>query len=337
MHFDLNDIAFIGHGLNRPECVVAHASGLVLVSDWTPPGGVAAIMADGTVRRHLARNAPFPLRPNGIALADSGDVLLAHLGDTEGGVWRLSPDGMVRPELLEIDGLPLPPANFVHLDGAGRMWTTFSTRITPRADAYRKDIADGFIVLTRNGHSRIVADGLGYTNEALVHPDGRTLYVNETFARRLTMFDIAADGSLTGRRVIAEFGPGTFPDGLTFDAQGGVWVTSIVSNRIIRVAPDGGQVIVLEDCDRAHLDDVEEAYLNGRMGRPHLDGAVSKRLMNISSLAFAGSGLNTIILGCLLGDRLATLASPVAGWPMPHYEADIAPLIEALNAQEPIA
>jgi sugar lactone lactonase YvrE len=337
VHLDLNQITFLGNRLNRPECVIAHPSGLVLVSDWTAPGGIAAILADGTVRRHLARNAPFPLRPNGIALADGGEVLLAHLGDTEGGVWRLFPDGTVRPELLEVDGAPLPPTNFVHLDQARRMWTTVSTRTTPRADAYRKDIADGFIVLTRNGRSRIVADGLGYTNEAVVHPDGETLYVNETFARRLTTFDIAADGSLSERRTIAEFGPGTFPDGLTFDAQGGVWVTSIVSNRIIHVAPDGSQTIVLEDCDHAHLDDVETAFQSGCMGRPHLDRAVSKRLMNVSSLAFAGPDLKTIILGCLLGDRLSTLSSPVAGWPMPHHDADISPLTEALNAQEPTA
>ena len=44
--------------------------------------------------------------------------------------------------------------------------------------------------------SRIVAVGLAYTNEALVAPDGRSLYVNETFGRRLSRFPLRRDGSL---------------------------------------------------------------------------------------------------------------------------------------------
>lgn len=40
--------------------------------------------------------------------------------------------------------MPLPPTNYVHLDAQGRVWITVSTRTTPRSDAYRPDIADGF-------------------------------------------------------------------------------------------------------------------------------------------------------------------------------------------------
>ena len=74
------------------------------------------------------------------------------------------------------------------------------------------------------------------------------------------------------KEVVAEFGAGTFPDGLTLDAQGGVWITSIVSNRVIRVTPEGDQEIVLEDSDPDHLAWVEEAYQAGELGRPQLDG-----------------------------------------------------------------
>ena len=118
---------------------------------------------------------------------------------------------------------------------------------------------------------------------------------------------------------VTGFGKGTYPDGLSFDAEGGVWITSIVSNRVIRVAPDGSQQLVLEDADPAHLDWTEEAYLAGTMGRPHLDKAAGRVLKNISSLAFGGPGLRTAYLGCLLGDAIASFPSPVAGHPPAHW------------------
>jgi len=98
-----------------------------------------------------------------------------------------------------------------------------------------------------------------------------------------------------------------------------VWITSIVSNRVLRVAPDGGQQVMLEDCDEAHLAWVEQAYLAGAMGRPHLDGVKSRRLRNISSLAFGGPELRTAYLGCLLGDAIASFRSPVPGAPPAHW------------------
>jgi hypothetical protein len=55
------------------------------------------------------------------------------------------------------------------------------------------------------------------------------------------------------------------------------------------------------------------------MGRPHLDGAPSRSLRNISSIAFAGADRRTAVLGCLLGERLATLRLPVAGVAPTHW------------------
>jgi len=118
---------------------------------------------------------------------------------------------------------------------------------------------------------------------------------------------------------VTTFGHGTYPDGLTFDAEGGIWITSIVSNRVIRVSPDGSQSLILEDADPAHTDWAEKAYLAGTMGRPHLDKAAGRVLRNISSLAFGGPDLRTAYLGCLLGDALAHFHAPVAGHPPRHW------------------
>jgi len=312
----LDQLAAVGTGLSRPECVLCSSDGMLHVADWR--GGVTMIAPDGTQRTVLAKG-DFKPKPNGIAILPDGGWLLAHLGDVDGGVYRLTPDGQCTPEILEVDGQPLPPTNYVHIDAQRRIWITVSTRRQPRALGYRADCDDGFIVLIDASGARIVADGLGYTNECLVHPVSGQFFVNETFTRQLTRFDINADGSLTNKTTLAEFGPGTFPDGLTFDADGGIWVTSIVSNRLIHVAPDGAQTMAIEDASPTDLALVEAAYLAGDMGRPHLDRSFGNRLQNISSAAFGGADLRTLYLGCLLGDQIMSFPAPVAGLPPSHW------------------
>lgn len=319
----IEHVAFRGSGLNRPESVVAHASGLLFAADWTDGGGVAIIAPDGNVSRLLARGQQTPLRPNGIALEPGGSFLIAHLGDRDGGVFRLHPDGQTETVAATIDGEPIPPSNFPLRDSRGRIWLTVSTRVVPRGDDYRPAASSGFIVLVENGVARIVADGLGYANECTLSPDERHLFVNETFARRLTRFDVETDGRLTNRTAHATFGAGSFPDGVVLDREGCAWVTSIVSNRVIRVGPGGAQTVVLEDAAAEHVDWVEQAFKAGTMGRPHLDGTGSQKLKNISSLAFGGPGLRTAYLGCLLGDRIPWFAAPASGVRQPHFDFDL--------------
>lgn len=315
---DAGALRWRGEGLQRPECVIATAAGDLYTADWR--GGVAHLRSDGT-QTFYAGTLPDGAapRPNGIALLADGSFLLAHLGAEDGGVWRLSRDGAVEPWLTHLHGQPLPPTNFVWPDGHGRTWVTVSTRRQPRSLGYRPEGGDGFIVCVTAAGARIVADGLGYTNEVALHPSGRWLYVNETFARRLSRFTVAADGTLGPRETVACFGPGTFPDGLAFDEEGGAWVVSIVSNRLIRVAPDGEQTLWLEDADAEHLAQVEAAFEAGTMDRPHLDGITSRVLRNISSIAFCGPDRRSAVLGCLLGDRLAQIPMPCPGLAPPHW------------------
>ena len=314
----LDDLDWTGSNLRRPECVLATAGGHLFTADWN--GGVAHIHPYGIQRFYAAERMDGEmLKPNGIALLADGSFLLTHLGDQRGGVFHLQRDGRTRPFLQSVDGIDLPPTNFVVQDRAGRTWITVSTRLSPRALGYRPSCKDGFIIMVDESGARIVADGLGYANECLVDESGQWLYVNETFGRQLSRFAIQPDGSLGSRQVVCDFGVGTYPDGLAQDSEGGLWVTSIVSNRLIRVDRDGSQITWLEDCDDAHLAWVEEAFQAEQMGRPHLDGVKSRVLRNISSLAFGGADLRTGYLGCLLGDSLPIIKMPVAGHPPIHW------------------
>lgn len=311
-------LRFVGSGLVRPECVLANATGDLYTADWR--GGVAHIRPDGSQALYAGPGPDgLALKPNGVALLRDGSFLITHLGAEDGGVFRVQRNGQVEPWLQRVDGLDLPPTNFVVEDRQGRFWITVSTRLIPRALGYRRSCNDGFIVRVDARGAAIVADGLGYTNEVAIDPSGNWLYVNETFGRRLSRYALHADGSLGPKQVVTEFGPGTFPDGLAFDVEGQAWVVSIVSNRLIRVAPDGTPSIWLEDADVGHLAQVEAAFEAGTMGRAELDGIKSRCLRNISSIAFCGPDRRDAVLGCLLGDRLATLEMPATGLAPVHW------------------
>ena len=128
--------------------------------------------------------------------------------------------GRLRPGVRNADGVVLPPTNYVTRDSKGRMWITVSTKLTPRSLDYRKTANSGFIVIDDGRGPRIVAEGLRYTNECIVSPDGHWLYVNETFAKRTIRMPIKQDGTLGNAETFEEFGRGEFPAGMAFDAEG---------------------------------------------------------------------------------------------------------------------
>ncbi len=318
---DLAEIGFLGADLKRPECVLCTPDGSVLTSDWG--GGVAILDAQGRQRRLLGTSGgpKYGLLPNGFGLCRDGSLLLAHLNDQEGGVWRLDPHGRLSPFLLELDGMPLPPTNFVLVDGSDRVWITVSTRLLPRFPARRPDLADGYVILVDSHGARIVADGFGFTNELRLDASGEWLYVVETFGRRITRLRVSKDGALSSRETYVELGPGTFPDGIAFDVQGGLWIASIVSNRILRVAPDRSIAMVVEDHDPVHLAEFERDFTSGRLAGLPPEPPPARTLGNTSSLAFGGPDLKTVYVGCLLAGRIARFRSPVAGLPMAHWHA----------------
>jgi sugar lactone lactonase YvrE len=82
------------------------------------------------------------------------------------------------------------------------------------------------------------AEDLMFPNGTVITRDGRTLVVAETFANRLTAFDVAADGALSNRRVFAQLGE-CFPDGICLDAEGAIWVADARSSRVLRVLEGG--------------------------------------------------------------------------------------------------
>ena len=67
-----------------------------------------------------------------------------------------------------------------------------------------------------------------------------------------------------------QLGYGFLPDGFAFDVEGGIWMTSLVSNRVIRLRPDGGMETVVEEYNDEFVDVVEAAFAGGTMAAGHL-------------------------------------------------------------------
>jgi sugar lactone lactonase YvrE len=307
-------------GLNRPECVLATEDGHLYSADWR--GGVAISCPRDGSASSLVRgiiNERRPTRPNGIARTARGSWLMADLGESEGGIFELFSDGRLVPRVVAMDGKPIPPSNFVIEDAQQRIWFTVSTRLVPRSRAWNAHVSDGFIAVVDKRGARIVADGLGYTNEIAFSPDGQWLYVNETYAKRVSRFRLLADATLGPRETVAHTGFGNFPDGITFDAAGNAWITCIVSNRVLVLQPDGEQRVVLDGADLPFVTDFESKYERGLLQPSDTQTCGKSPLGNISSLAFGGSDLKTAYLGCLLDDKIRSFRSPVAGHPPLHW------------------
>jgi sugar lactone lactonase YvrE len=152
------------------------------------------------------------------------------------GLMRREPDGSMVPH-ADLSSLGVGGFNEIVVDGRGNIYVNGGADFEPGAGE-----APGIIaVITPDGSVRRVADGIAFPNGMAVTPDNSTLIVAESFAARLTAFDIADDGDLSNRRAWAE---GVGPDGICIDAEGAVWtgVGGFGENLVGRVL-DGGEVL----------------------------------------------------------------------------------------------
>jgi sugar lactone lactonase YvrE len=153
----------------------------------------------------------------------------------EGPAARLTRGGAAYADLSAIDGAH--PWNDIATDSRGNAFVNNIGYDFPGGEPVPGLIA----VVTPDGKARQVADGLLFPNGMAVTADDTTLIVAESHAGRLTAFDIAADGTLSGRRVWADL-PGSAPDGVCVDATGAVWYADVPHRHCRRVS-EGGEIL----------------------------------------------------------------------------------------------
>jgi sugar lactone lactonase YvrE len=185
----------------------------------------------------------------------------------QGAGWAVNwlPDGrmlVTGNELVRVepDGSRVRHADLSHISPYGWSEITVDGRGNVYVNTINFDFADFDAVLssgralgkialvTPDGQAREVAGEIAFPNGMVVTPDNTTLIVAESFAARLTAFDIAENGTLSNRRVWAD---GVGPDGICLDSDGCIWASSgTMTNDCARIR-EGGQILDRIELDRS--------------------------------------------------------------------------------------
>jgi sugar lactone lactonase YvrE len=207
-------------------------------SDWVPQEVIAVDLEGNS--EVILRAPSFPCCVDWLP-----DGRLLVVSAREGRLLRREPDGSLVTH-ADLSGLSDPPAgNELVVDGRGNAYINGGGFDLMAGEEF----APGIVALvTPDGSARQVADGIAFPNGMLVTADNSTLIVAESYAKRLTAFNIAADGSLSNRRVWAELQDGV-PDGICLDADNAVWYGDVPNKRCVRVR-EGGEVLQTVDLDR---------------------------------------------------------------------------------------
>jgi sugar lactone lactonase YvrE len=236
----------------------------------------------------------------------------------EGAGWAVNwlPDGrllLTGNELVRVepDGSRVKHADLSHLsqygwsemtvDGRGNIYVnTINFDFADFDDVLTSGQAPGKIALVRpDGESREVAGEIAFPNGMVVTPDNKTLVVAESFAARLTAFDIAEDGTLSNRRVWAD---GVGPDGICLDADGCIWASSgNMTNDCARIR-EGGEVLERIELDRS--------CFAAMLGGP------DRRTLFMATAEWRGTEAVDDVIKARTGQILvADAPAPGVGWP----------------------
>ena len=211
--------------------------GRLWFSNWGTQEIVAVDLEGNTeVMVRVPTTLPFCIDwlPDGRMLVVSGP---------EARLLRLEPDGTLLTH-ADLSGLA-DVFNEIVVDSDGNAYVNggsfdFATGVGANS---------GVVALVHpDGTALQVADDIVFGNGMAITEDGSTLIVAESWARRLSAFEIAADGELSNRRVWAELGDAP-PDGICVDAEGAVWFADVPNKRCVRVR-EGGEVLQTVELDR---------------------------------------------------------------------------------------
>jgi gluconolactonase len=162
--------------------------------------------------------------PTGLARVPEGLLVACFDGKQ---IVTISLDGKTLASMENDEtGQRLREPNDFALDTRGGVYVSGTGPWEPRP------IVGKIYYLSADRKLRTVASDLHSPNGLVLSPDGKLLYVAESFASRILLFDVASDGSLSGRReflklseVLPAAGGRTYtPDGVRIDRNGNLFV-----------------------------------------------------------------------------------------------------------------
>lgn len=224
------ELAVFHEKLRFPEGSRWHAERLWFSDMHT--GKVYSIDPDGQDVRVVTELAG---QPSGLGWASDGDLLISSMLDNR--VVRVDSTGRQSTWADLSTMTDLPTNEMVVTDDGHAYLTGFGF------DLYNDAPKSGGPVfhISPRGEIDVAADGFIFPNGSVILPGTRTLVIAETWGEKLTAFDIEPDGSLINRRTWAELWPGATADGTCVDLEEGIWVSSILEHKFVRVV-EGGTV-----------------------------------------------------------------------------------------------
>jgi len=191
-------------------------------------GDVLSLAADGDVERRHVGTVVAAIRPRRRGGAVLGLERSFALEDADG---TLAP----MAELWTHDRVRM---NEGGCDPDGRFYCG--------SMAYDKEPGAGALYrLDPDGTVRVVLESVTISNGLEWSPNGFLAYYNDTDTSRVDVFDYDREAGLTGRRTFVET-PELRPDGLTVDAEGGVWVAFANAGAVRRYTAAGALDEVVE-------------------------------------------------------------------------------------------
>lgn len=213
--------------LTGPE--VYHGEGPVWFPGWGGlrfvdmlAGDIMTLMGDGTLERQHVASVAAAVRPR-----QGGGAVIG----VERGFALEDPDGTVRilPEVWSDTGIRMNDGG-CDPDGRFHCGSMAYDQAPGAASVYRLD-SDGSI--------EVVLDRVTVSNGLEWSPDGTRAYYNDTATSAISVFDYDREAGLTNRRIFAELPDGGSPDGLTVDAEGGVWTAAYDGGAVYRYSSTG--------------------------------------------------------------------------------------------------
>jgi len=203
---------------------------------------------DGALEEIAAFDSPI----SGLGWLPDGRLLVVSMHDRR--LLRRDADGVFRVH-ADLSDVATWHANDMVVDRNGVAYVgNFGFSIAPqRQEARPANLAR----VSPDGGVSIAASELWFPNGAVITPDGRTLIIGESAARRLTAFTIDEAGQLIDRRLWAEMPGAAFPDGICLDEDGAIWVASPPTRELLRLA-EGGAVL-----DRLEAEQMAVAVMLG--------------------------------------------------------------------------
>jgi sugar lactone lactonase YvrE len=253
--------------------LVFHGEGPVWYPGWGGlrfvdmlAGDVVTLLPDGTLGRTHVGSVAAVVRPRSGGGAVIGVERGFALEDPAGTLTTL-------PELWSDTGVRM---NEGGCDPDGRFYCGSMAYDQPEgaASLYRLD---------PDGSVEVVLDDVTVSNGLEWSPDGSLVYYNDTATSSITVFDYSRDSGLTNRRTFVTLdGPGG-PDGLTVDAEGGVWTAVFDGGEVRRYSPNGA-----------------------------LEERISLPTPKVTACTFGGDGLDTLFI-TTSQDGVDTDEDPLAG------------------------